>query len=499
MLAHVPAASKSRRAKTGEITYKGHVGDAVFTAPAGHGLRRYVDRIELVSAVGLGGGGGGGTDDQTAAEVSVDATSFSGNLTSADSDVQTALDTIDEFTLGGGGGTGTAERTSIYLDAADRAQATFLSASFDEAIVDGYDLEFVLFNGGATGVRRAYARMSSDEFLLLAAQAAAPTDVSEAQGLLVRQADLSGTSTSPANVLDLLNVWQGATASDFYYRTGRSGTFRLQVYKYVQGGAAGATGPAGVDGTATLDAVDRSRLNSVDGLVAKTADLSINSGTPDWNNVTDLANGGFVAHNEIPTSAQAQALTYVLTTTGTAADAAKPYTLIKIIDTYDERDIRIRQHLSPDSYFITNWHHIADHGGFSYFYSHHNLFQGYEIHIQHNDEIAGTDTSYRGDVGDAVFTAPDGTGNLADTVDTVAELVTAVDDLTLGGGGGGTDDQTAAEVSVDATGFTGNLATTDDDVQTALDTIDGLALGSGGTVTTEAPVSGDGSAVDPVT
>ena len=41
-----------------------------------------------------------------------------------------------------------------------------------------------------------------------------------------------------------------------------------------------------------------------------------------------------------------------------------------------------------------------------------------------------------------------------------------------GGGGGGTDDQTAAEVSVDATGFAGNLATTDDDVQTALATID---------------------------
>ena len=51
-----------------------------------------------------------------------------------------------------------------------------------------------------------------------------------------------------------------------------------------------------------------------------------------------------------------------------------------------------------------------------------------------------------------------------------------------GGGGGGTDDQTAAEVSVDATQFSapGNLGSTDTDVQAALETIHGLELGSGG-------------------
>ena len=40
----------------------------------------------------------------------------------------------------------------------------------------------------------------------------------------------------------------------------------------------------------------------------------------------------------------------------------------------------------------------------------------------------------------------------------------------------GTDDQTAAEVPVTATGFTGNLSSADDDVQAALDTIDALGL-----------------------
>ena len=136
---------------------------------------------------------------------------------------------LNALSLGGGGAT--AERTSIYLDAADVAQATFLSASFDEEIVSGYEMEFVLFNGGASGDRRGYVTMTSDEFLLLTAQATAPTDTSEAQGFLVRQPDLSGTSTSPANTVDIFNVWQGATATDFYYRAGRSGNFRLQVYQ----------------------------------------------------------------------------------------------------------------------------------------------------------------------------------------------------------------------------------------------------------------------------
>ena len=44
------------------------------------------------------GGGGGGTDDQTAAEVTVDTTNFSRNLTASDDSVQDALETIDGFT-----------------------------------------------------------------------------------------------------------------------------------------------------------------------------------------------------------------------------------------------------------------------------------------------------------------------------------------------------------------------------------------------------------------
>ena len=59
---------------------------------------------------------------------------------------------VDDLTVGSDV---TAERTSIYLDAADVAQNTIHSGSFDEAIVAGYDLEFSFSSGGATVALRA--------------------------------------------------------------------------------------------------------------------------------------------------------------------------------------------------------------------------------------------------------------------------------------------------------------------------------------------------------
>ena len=82
------------------------------------------DAYELVAQTG----GGGGTDDQTAAEVPVTATGFTGNLGSTDTDVQTALETIDGFTLGGGGGgttvtanpgSGTTDLTTVTIGTTD--------------------------------------------------------------------------------------------------------------------------------------------------------------------------------------------------------------------------------------------------------------------------------------------------------------------------------------------------------------------------------------------
>ena len=367
----------------------------------------------------------------------------------ADGDVATADGSggvaFEAATGGGGGGTATAERTSIYLDAADRAQATFLSASFDEEIVSGYEMEFVLFNGGAAGDRRGYARMTSDEFLLLTAQTATPTDVSEAQGFLVRQTDLSGTSTSPANVLDLLNIWQGATASDFYYRTGRSGNFRLQVFKFIAGGPTGGDGDPGegvpAGGTDTQ-------------ILAKASDTDYDT---EWVAAPTGGGGGTVSTDATidgdgsagdPLSLADDAVT-------TAKIAASAVHTGKINDDAVTADKLADNAVHHDS--------IADNA-----VRPDNIQASAVTTAKMADDAVTVDKMNSGSADDGHVATADGSGGVA------------FEAPTGGGGGGGTDDQTAAEVPVDATGFTGNLATTDDDVQTALDTIDALSLGGGG-------------------
>ena len=68
-----------------------------------------------------------GTDDQNAGEVPVTATGFTGNLSATDTDVQTALDTIDALSLGGGGGSDT--ETDLFFAPIEAAAVGGLSTS----------------------------------------------------------------------------------------------------------------------------------------------------------------------------------------------------------------------------------------------------------------------------------------------------------------------------------------------------------------------------------
>ena len=68
-----------------------------------------------------------GTDDQNAGEVPVTATGFTGNLSATDTDVQTALDTIDALSLGGGGASDT--ETDLFLGPIEAAAVGGLSTS----------------------------------------------------------------------------------------------------------------------------------------------------------------------------------------------------------------------------------------------------------------------------------------------------------------------------------------------------------------------------------
>ena len=92
----------------------------------------------------LPSGGGGGTDDQTAAEVTVDATGFTGNLSATDTDVQTALATFDVAALGGGGGggTGTGEQRVESVTFADIANITSTAMTLTLAATTPVAVEF---------------------------------------------------------------------------------------------------------------------------------------------------------------------------------------------------------------------------------------------------------------------------------------------------------------------------------------------------------------------
>ena len=89
------------------LDWKDTNGTTDLTAATAGDMAIY-DGTDWIKVINLVGGGGVGTDDQNASEVDVDATGFATNLGSGDTDVQTALETIDALALGGGGGGGEA-------------------------------------------------------------------------------------------------------------------------------------------------------------------------------------------------------------------------------------------------------------------------------------------------------------------------------------------------------------------------------------------------------
>ena len=102
------------------------------------------DAYELVTQTG--GGGGGGTDDQTAAEVSFDATGLTGTLAALpdSSNVAAALTAIDGFTLGGGGGgtPGTSEQRVESVTFADVDNITSTATTLTLAATTPIAVEF---------------------------------------------------------------------------------------------------------------------------------------------------------------------------------------------------------------------------------------------------------------------------------------------------------------------------------------------------------------------
>ena len=147
-----------------------------------------------------------------------------------------------------------------------------------------------------------------------------------------------------------------------------------------------------------LTVEERHDIHSIPGLLAKTADLLVEVLARTWGNVTDVALGGFVSENDgTLSSLDASGLAYVISSTPTAGDSRNNFVYIRIPNTRDARDYRIRQSGSLGEFFITSWDHVGDVGNFKYYRSRHNLFENYSVTIQY-DTASATQTEFRGSV-----------------------------------------------------------------------------------------------------
>ena len=113
-----------------------------------------------------------------AAEVTVDASAFAGNLSATDTDAQTALATIDALTLGGG--TASAEPVAYLARAAVDVSSAFAELTLTTALTDGYMLAFDVDSGTGNTVG-GRVLVPSTLLRALPAFSAAPTDTNDVE------------------------------------------------------------------------------------------------------------------------------------------------------------------------------------------------------------------------------------------------------------------------------------------------------------------------------
>ena len=127
--------------------------------------------------------------------------------------------------------------------------------------------------------------------------------------------------------------------------------------------------------------------------------------------------------------------------------------VVRVPDTVDLRDVRTRQRIGGGvDLYIDGWHRIGSAGGFTYAYSHNHLYSGYTARFQTSITLATTHFRGESDAENVTVDASGFSGNLGATDTDTQTAFATIDALTIGSGGG-TDNQTAAEVPVTASGF----------------------------------------------
>ena len=186
----------------------------------------------------------------------------------------------------------------------------------------------------------------------------------------------------------------------------------------------------------TLTDTAKHSLSQIPALEERTQDL-VAEDTYVWADTTD---GVISLRSDAPPAPWLQTTVWGATYSYSSQDAgaANTYIVLRIGNSEEVNQFRIEVTKGSNTFYYNGAAfkriHKSETSHKYYAHPNSNLQSGDELQVQ-KGTVTGEVTEYRGHVGGASFTAPDGNGNLADTVDTIDELVTAVDDLTTGGGG----------------------------------------------------------------
>ena len=218
-----------------------------------------------------------------AAEVAVDASAFTGNLSATDTDAQTALATIDALTLGGG--TGTGDITGITT-AGNSGLSGGVTTGTATLILDIHNLSPLTLNTIADDDRFALSNVSvgADETQWVAA---------DTMRTYMQVGGVALSDTAPVSVNIALNdpgTATDASRRDHRHRVDQSNTGTLGVSRY-------ATNAEALLGTSTSRTVNPANLahvlaNTAGGVVlsdAAPASVSIAAGSP--GTATDVSRG----------------------------------------------------------------------------------------------------------------------------------------------------------------------------------------------------------------
>ena len=244
-----------------------------------------------------------------------------------------------------------------------------------------------------------------------------------------------------------------------------------------------------------LDVDTATRVDLIDGINAKVADISIEQVPSDlaWTDETDAALAAFRTVGSASTLSLDQVVnlpgtSWVLSIASVSSTQSAQDVIVRIAVARDLRDVRVVETVNSVDRYVANWHEIGRNSTYIYAYSTRNLIEGSPAKVQHATATTIETTHFRGmtDAENVEVDASGFDGNLGPTDDTVQEVAQKLDDLNVGSGGDvSLSDNTPENVGGTADAGDGTAAARDDHVHDR-DTVPVAEGGTGATTQADA-------------